>query len=34
LLAPAVPVLFVLLGRQQAEVSRYEDEWANLDIAE
>lgn len=34
LLAPAVPVLFLLLGRQQAEESRHEDEWANLDIAE
>jgi hypothetical protein len=29
-----VPVLFLLLGRQQAEQFRYEDEWASLDIAE
>jgi hypothetical protein len=34
LLAPAVPVMFLLLGRQQAEQFRYEDEWASLDIAE
>ena len=34
LLAPAVPVLFLLLGRQQAEQFRYEDEWGSLDIAE
>ena len=34
LLAPVVPVLLLLLGRQQAEEIRYEDEWASLHIAE
>jgi ATP-dependent Clp protease ATP-binding subunit ClpC len=34
LLAPAVPVLFLLLCPPQAQHFRYEDEWAGLDIAE
>ena len=31
-LAPATPVLFVLIARQGAEQIRYEDEWARLQI--
>ena len=33
-LAPVIPVMFLLLSRQQAEESCYEYEWASLEIAE
>ena len=34
IIAPAIPILFLLVGRQQVEQSRYECEWADLGIAE